>query len=172
MLSFKTFYLEAHNKKLVDLYRGISGRDEQGFSKERIVSIHNNGQDVYNDARSKTKSIFIRTWLQGNYTGIMQLLLNHTRDDAKRIYGLISYTVSPDVANSFSNTGDVNTLKLPAKHIISSKKRLKQVLNLPNHIKKKYLKDGVGFNINRLFWNISAHDTTDGESEITVFKWE
>lgn len=171
MISFKTFYLEAHDKKSVDLYRGITGV-EKGFSKERIDSIHNNGQDVYTDSKSKTKSLFIRTWLQGNYMGIMKMLRNHTRDDANRIYGLISYTVSPDIANMFSTGGNVNTLKLPAKHIISSRKRLKQVLDLPNDIKKKYLRDGVGFNINRLFWNISAHDTSDAESEITVFKWE
>jgi hypothetical protein len=171
MLSFREFYLEAHDSKTIDVYRG-SDSSLEGFSRDRIMRLQGGGEEVYSDARSKTKSLFIRTWLQGNVEGILRMVKNHLRDDANRIYGLISYTVSPYIAKTFTTTGNVSTLNLPIKHIISSRRRLEEILGLPNDIKKRYLREGVGFNVNRLFWKISAHDTTDGESEITVFKWE
>ena len=99
----------------------------------------------------------------------------HTRDDSKRIYGLISYTVSPEIANSFAKLGNnqiVKKLNLPAKNIISSQERLKKLLALPTDIKKEYLRNGVGFNINRLVWKSFSASDPDTEQEIAVFKWE
>lgn len=173
MISFKTYYLEAHDKKMISLYRG-SHNNETGFSRERINSIHNNGENIYTDNRSKTKTLFMRAWIQGNYDGIVKMLKAHLLDSSQRIYGLISYTISPDVAKGFSSLdsdGNIRTLKLPVKYIISSKSRLKQILNLSSNIKKQYLRDGIGFNMNRLFWNYKASDP-DTEQEIVIFKWD